>query len=373
MKKAVFVIFLFFCIVTGLFILSNLEPKMADVSLLQAENFALLQQQTEASVSSAPSIKKEENHNIEKIFYISKENLADGLASLEKNWQKIDIIAPQLYSVNSNLMMSGGMSTELKQIVKEHNLKVMPLVVNAGFNKKIMQKLFLSKPAQDEIIKGMVLLAKKNNYIGWQFDFEHIDYTHRDLFSAFVERTYKEFQKNELILSVATVARQTDYEETEFFKNWSGVYDYERLANSTDFISLMVYDDPNSTGPTASIEFAEKCLEYARDKIPAEKLSFGIPLYFWKWNTDENKRIASGVFKNVLEIMENVNKHLLRFDEKLGVASLSYFNDKENHKVWFENGQSFKAKLDIIKNNKLRGFSAWVLGGEDPRIWDELN
>ena len=48
--------------------------------------------------------------------------------------------------------------------------------------------------------------------------------------------------------------------ETDFFKNWSGVYDYERLAKSSDFISLMVYDDPNSTGPSASIDFAEKCL-----------------------------------------------------------------------------------------------------------------
>ena len=133
----------------------------------------------------------------------------------------------------------------------------------------------------------------------------------------------------------------------------------------------MAYDDPNSVGPAASISFVTGVLKYVQDKIPADKLSLGVPLYYWKWNTDTNKKIGSGLFKNVLAIMDSF-KYVLSFDQSLGVSCLSYSYNKKNYEVWFEDKQSFTAKLDIIKSNNFRGFSAWLLGGEDPDIWNIL-
>ena len=40
--------------------------------------------------------------------------------------------------------------------------------------------------------------------------------------------------------------------------------------------------------------------------------------------------------------------------------------------IYFEDARSFKAKQDIMKKYKLRGFSTWVLGAEDPEIWNLL-
>jgi len=37
-----------------------------------------------------------------------------------------------------------------------------------------------------------------------------------------------------------------------------------------------------------------------------------------------------------------------------------------------EDVKSFRAKLALAKEKKLRGFSAWVLGPEDERIWEVL-
>lgn len=307
----------------------------------------------------------------EKIFYLSQENIKNGIESADKNWEKIDILAPQIYSVNSKLILNGKMTNELKKVVKERNLKVMPLVVNANFNRKIINDLLRSKVKQDAIIEGLVYLAKKNDYIGWQYDFENIDYQDKELFTAFVEQTYKVFQKNNLILSVAVVARYVDYEDTEIFKSWSGVYDYKKVANASDFISFMAYDDPQSKGPVASLDFVNKSLVYAKDKIPAEKLSLGVPLYYWKWDADANKRLSSGIYKKVLDIASEV-MHILEFDAKLGAACLSYSYNNKNYKIWFENKLSFEKKLDIIKQNNLRGFSAWLIGGEDTGIWNVL-
>jgi spore germination protein YaaH len=40
--------------------------------------------------------------------------------------------------------------------------------------------------------------------------------------------------------------------------------------------------------------------------------------------------------------------------------------------LFLENARSFGAKLTLMREKKLRGFSAWVLGPEDPGIWSVL-
>jgi spore germination protein len=66
-------------------------------------------------------------------------------------------------------------------------------------------------------------------------------------------------------------------------------------------------------------------------------------------------------------------KYTLNFDKNLGVSCLAYSYGQKNYNIWFEDKNSLEAKLEIIKNNKLRGFSAWLLGGEDPDIWSNFD
>ena len=310
-------------------------------------------------------------YNPEKIFYVSQKNAVSAVASLDANWQKVDIVAPQMYAVNLNMDLVGKLGPKLKQVVAEHNLKVMPLVVNASFSRTTIHKLLTTPNAQDDVITGLIYIAKKDGYIGWQYDLENIDYKDRDLYTAFVQKTYTQFQKNNLIFSVAAVARFVDYENTVAFKDWSGVYDYAAISKSTDFISLMAYDDPKSVGPVASVDFVSKCLDYMKDKVPPEKLSLGVPLYYWKWDTDTDEKVGAGFFSNVLAIMSKY-AYSMGFDSSLGVSDLSYSFENKNYKIWFEDQHSLQEKIDLAKAYNLRGFSAWQLGGEDPGIWSIL-
>ncbi|MCX6724103.1 MAG: glycosyl hydrolase family 18 protein [Candidatus Staskawiczbacteria bacterium] len=320
----------------------------------------------------------------EKIFYMSQLREKEGIASFKKNADKIDILAPQFYTVSAKLKLTGSLDANLKKVIAQtlrdpkgtpqgKKLKVMPLVINAGFKQDIIHNLLLSGPAQDAVIKSLVDVAKKEKYIGWQFDFENIGYLDKDLYSAFVEKSAEALHKNNLIMSVAAVSRSVDYEDTDAFKNWGGVFDYARLANAVDFVSLMTYDDPNSVGPVASLPFINSVLDYVKGKIPPEKLSFGIPLYYWGWSIDPLKKITvSGTYERIFNIRSNF-RHSLGFDEALGASWLTYVYQNKQYKIWYQNKQSFENKLDIVKNNNFRGFSAWVLGVEDPGIWVALS
>lgn len=310
---------------------------------------------------------------IEKIFYMSQEKETEGIASLQKNADKIDILAPQFYTISSKMKLVGKLSPSLKEIISQKNLKVMPLVTNYGFNQSIVHNLLTSPKDQDAIIAGFIYVAKKNNYIGWQFDFENINYSDKDLYSEFVEKTAKALRENDFILSVAAVSRSVDYEDTDFFKNWSGVFDYVRLSNAVDFISLMTYDDPKSVGPVASTPFVNEVLSYVGNKIPPEKLSLGIPLYNWGWRTDQSERVVSNGTHNDLSYIRSNFDHDLDFDSALGASCLTYFWQNKEYQIWYQDEQSFKSRLDIVEKNNFRGFSAWVLGIEDPSIWNLLN
>ena len=307
-------------------------------------------------------------YNFEKIFYLARYNIVSGVDSLSKNWDKIDIIAPQMYVVNPNFTVTGGFGPKLKQLIKDHNLKVMPLVANAGFNQITIHKFLTSTDGQNNVINFLVATAKSQKYIGWQFDFEHISYLDKDLFTAFIQRAYPVFQKNDLVLSVAVISRTSDYEDTDAFKNWGGAYDYQKIADSSDFVTLMAYDDANSKGPSASIDFVNNALSYLKDKVPPQKLSLGVPLYSWVWSQTADKKIGACSYKNILSVEAN-NRCNLGFDQNFGVSWIDYSVKNKEYKIWVEDKQSLEQKLNIAKNNNLRGFSAWLLGAEDPAIW----
>ncbi|MGD0576911.1 MAG: glycosyl hydrolase family 18 protein [Candidatus Staskawiczbacteria bacterium] len=324
-----------------------------------------------AAFLAAPFFCSAQQYNLEKIFYLAKYNAVKGVEDVNKNYKEIDILAPQYYVVNANLAVSGNFGPKLKKAIKDHNLKVMPLVANAGFSQATIHNLLISPLAQDNVINALIGIAKSQKFIGWQFDFEHINYLDKDLYSAFVQKAYPLFKENNLIFSVAVAPRSVDYEDTDAFKNWDGAYDYQKIADSTDFVSLMTYDDSNSVGPTASIPFVNKVLDYIKGKIPAQKLSLGVPLYSWKWSVKDNKNIGQGSYAGALSVMENF-RYNWGFDPDLGVSWLTYFFKNKEYKIWFENKQSFQDKLSITTQNNLRGFSAWLLGGEDPAIWGVL-
>jgi spore germination protein YaaH len=40
--------------------------------------------------------------------------------------------------------------------------------------------------------------------------------------------------------------------------------------------------------------------------------------------------------------------------------------------AWMEDARAFHAKLGLVAQYKLRGYSVWKLGDEDPRTWESL-
>lgn len=302
-----------------------------------------------------------------RIFYYREGK--EARASLFKYPKSIDVLAPQTYSIGSAGILVGSIKPDILAFAKNHKIKVMPLITNQGFGKAGLAVLD-STEKQDALIQGMILEAENHGYWGWQFDFEGMELSYRDSYSRFIERASKAFREKNLAVSVAVIAQVSENPE-DYPKNlWQriiGVYDYKSLAGSADFLSIMSYDDPESKGPIARYSWLTRVIEHTLTVVPKEKISLGIPLYYWSWNNATEKLIDIGGYKTMLKVF-NRYRTTVSYDYDQEAPYVLYTKNGNKYKLWYENMQSIRKKLSLISKYDLMGFSAWALGLEVPTI-----
>ncbi len=306
--------------------------------------------------------------NIERIFYYKDNDYAR--QSLYKNYASIDILSPQFYAFGPTGALESEAEQEVVDFARTHNVKMMPLVANKAFSQKGLA-ILNDNVAQSAAVIALVTEAKKMGYIGYQLDFEQMDESYKDKYTAFVSKLHRGLNDNGLKLSVAVIAKISDNHadyKPGLYKKLIGVYDYTALAGASDFISIMSYDDPGSKGPVARYSWLQNVLIYSLKHISSDKISLGIPLYYWKWNVATQKLVGIGGFEGLQNAFQRqgITRGQSQAEKS---AFLSYTDLGSTYMIWYEDGQSIQSKIDLITKNKLRGFSAWALGLEVPEIF----
>lgn len=302
-----------------------------------------------------------------------------GFESLKDNYRDIDIFAPQVYEVDFayDILKPGKEDQKVLDYARRKRMDIMPLVYNSGFSKQLMTYLLADEKAQEKVIDQLIDIADDEDFIGWQFDFENIAYTDREAYTDFVEKAAKEFKKERLDFSVAVVPRDTDHDDRPNFANWSSGYEFSEIAEAVDFITLMTYDDPITTGPVASLPYVNRILDYMIDEegIDPEKISLGVPSYCWQWQLGAQTKERSHIYSRVVEKYEASEPiHIRIYLEDLGTEAFFYLDEitRVPYLSWCDNYQSFEEKNDIVKKRNLHGMSVWALGQEDERVWDQI-
>ena len=103
----------------------------------------------------------------EKLFYYF-ENVY-GYDYFKKNYKDVDVIAPQMYTVDYDLKIKKPTSKSLKLVRESKRKKVdtVPLLVNADFSKSLMSDILINEEVQEDIIDFMSEEADDRGYTGW--------------------------------------------------------------------------------------------------------------------------------------------------------------------------------------------------------------
>src|ERR1043165_480589 len=93
---------------------------------------------------------------------------------------RISIIAPQTFAMDSLGAIRGTVSPRLVAAAREHHVKLVPLIVNPGFNQPLFHHVLTNAAARRRAIHNLTALCRDNHFDGLQFDFENIHVSDKD-------------------------------------------------------------------------------------------------------------------------------------------------------------------------------------------------
>jgi len=322
----------------------------------------------------------------ERLFYYT--DTESSYHSLVAHVASIDILAPSAYFVDEDGIVYGDVDGRVLALAKQHRVAVVPLLVNRGFDQAKLHALLASDAARGRMIASMTELCRRHDYAGFQIDFENLSIDDRDAFTRFYREAADALHEAGRQISVAVVHRPdelagvTAYHEW-MMDSWRGGYDLKALADAGDFVTVMTYSQHTRRtppGPSAALPWVEQNVAYFLKHMPPEKLSLGVATGAMRWYTSYDERITPELARSYSEgishswalgLIERNHARLQWSDEQQ--SSYAFYPVGGTFEwIFLEDARSFRTKVALVDRHKLRGFSAWVLGPEDPAMWDAL-
>lgn len=291
-----------------------------------------------------------------------------GLDSVLEHASDMTILAPQCYWMDQNGNIQGSMPPAVSEAARQAKLPVMALIYNQDFDRRVASALLHNHPLQKRFIRKLVEIARNESLLGFQLDFENIAPDDINLYTRFVHDAAREFHRDGRLLSVAVVPRFLDSVPGQ----WAAAYDYPGLASAADFLTLMAYDNSGRLGPPGPIagyDWVKSALDYAVSHVPPYKLLLGIALYGREWTNNGRSIEARTMPYPRTRALLNRLSLTPQWDERQRSPWFEYRTEGTVRSVWYENARSIQEKLRLLERYRLRGFAAWRLGMEDPRIW----
>src|SRR5205823_7779461 len=124
----------------------------------------------------------------------------------------------------------GKIDPRLVAKARAKGVKVVPLVMNPGFDQPMIHNVITKPDVTRRAIDNLVALCRDNRFDGIQFDIENVHVSDKAALTAFMRESAVALHKIGCSVSAAVVPRMSDdrgptsYHQW-IFDNWRGVYD----------------------------------------------------------------------------------------------------------------------------------------------------
>ena len=288
-----------------------------------------------------------------------------------ENIEGVNVLSPSFFYLEKG--SDGKISENVKQEGKDyiewaHNngFKVWPIVSNNSYlttTEGILNDYTKRRKLEDEIIR----VTEEYNIDGINLDFENMNQEDKDMYSRFVIELAPRLKDLGKTLTVDVTA--PDGSET-----WSLCFDRDVLANVSDYIVFMAYDQygtgGNKEGTTAGYNWVENNVNkfIGQEAVAKEKIILGIPLYTRLWKEDGGK-ITSKVV-NIKDVESTLPSDIQKkWDEELKQNYVEYTDGSATYKMWIEDEKSITEKIGLAKKYDLAGIAFWEKDREYDGFW----
>lgn len=382
LKKFLFIFAIIFIVIISIFGISlSINPFLPELGLKSIKNISHISylplslnknsaeyklRQAEKSNSTYQLDFKRHLQPINKLKTQSKQVFAfyvdwdeNSLVSLTHNIKNINYVVPNWYVLHKDLSFKNNFTSSVDTLIKDSHVNDMPLINNFVDNKwdgNLIHQLISSDTLSHNFINSLVSDIKLHNYSGINIDFEALNTSDKDLYTAFIGKLEVALKANKLKLSIDVPAEDD-------------AFDYDNLSRLADYVIVMMYDEHYDNGPAGPIA-SEQWFESTLDKlsIPANKLVVSLGGYGYDWDLDTKDPADSVTYGDVLDMVYNYGLEI-NWDQNSGNPYMSYKDGDERHIIWLLDGATMYNELKYAVSDGICGAALWRLGSEDPTIW----
>lgn len=241
-------------------------------------------------------------------------------------------------------------------------LTLTPFDTSGRFNNYLVSVVSNNREAQANLIDQLLTTVRDKGYAGIDIDFEYILAEDREAFAAFVTNVRIAANAEGYTVSVALAPKTADDQPGLLYEG----KDYALLGEAANSVLLMTYEWGYTYGPpmaVAPVNKVREVVEYALTRIPAEKISLGIPNYGYNWALPYQRGITRATtIGNVEAVQIAIHYGVpIQFDELAMSPFFRYRQNGTEHEVWFEDVRSMQEKFSLVKQYGLRGMGYWQI------------
>lgn len=312
--------------------------------------------------------------SIETNGYIEPSTAANERRIVDETGRYLTFISPFSYTVNEDGSLNPINDTAILSAAQTNDIDPLMVITNfrnGNFDAVLAHNILSSTGVQQLLIGNVLNTMRSKGYTGVNIDFERIPPEDRQLYNAFLQRVVNSLRPQGFTVSTALAPKPEDYEAGA----WHGAHDYAAHGRIVDFVIIMTYEWGWSGGPpyaVAPINLVEDVLNYAVSVIPPNKIFMGMPLYGYDWPLPYMpggpwaRRVSP---QRAIELAAQYGA-VIQYDRTAQAPNFNYRDSNgTEHKVWFEDARSVRAKLLLADRLGLRGVSFWVLGVDFPQNW----
>lgn len=350
-----------------------------------------------------------------------------GIASARENLDKIDIIYPFVYEVESDGSLKNRVDfgdrawKNLFDDADDERVDVIPTI--AWFDGEAIHTVLSDDDTREEHIAEIVKMVKKYRFDGVNIDYESKLGETIDYFSEFLKELEDELGRKDLTCTIeARTPAASLYREVP--KNLTYANDYKAMNKYCDWVEIMAYDQQradlklNDTrrgvpyAPVADIDWVEKVVELALEDIDEDKIMLGVATYGRAWDIT----VAADWYKSYTKVATLNNPRIQELSKKYnspigraagGEAVITYFPEDSVWKIFnalptpagtpkgyeaaakallvatyadieipvrfvtWSDAVAIDDKLDLVKKYDLKGTAVFKVDGEeDPKLWN---
>lgn len=224
-----------------------------------------------------------------------------------------------------------------------------------------------STEKRQRLVQAMVDTTIAYGIDGINIDYETLSSHTGTHFEQFIKELSVLCRKNGIVLSI-----------DNYMPNAGNTfYRLDTQGKYADYVVLMGYDEhwhgSGDPGSVASIDFVTDGIEKTCAQVPSEKVINALPLYTILW------KIAGSEVSDQYITLNNTADFLSRkstspqWDETTCQNYLEYEEGGATYKIWIEDEESIKIKLNVMNAHKIGGVAAWRLGYGTPGVWQLIS